>query len=184
MHKSLFYQLPICNLFTQHVIYLLWRDTSSELWTPVLFSLLIKQPHQLYLLSAITILYFTANISFHTIRLILCIQQTGEIDNLTESLGQSILVVLCAGSTLLLTPVVRPTTSQLATPSEATPFSYWSIKPWFHTEGNLLLYSSYLPLGVPSGPLLSEYINNPIKHKIHHTGIAESKQDCLWVFDQ
>ena len=107
-----------------------------------------KQPHQLCLLPAITVLYFTANISFHSIRLILCIQQTGEIDNLTEPLGQSILVVLCAGSTLLLTPVVRPTTNQLATPSEATPFSYWSIKPWFHTEGNLLLYSSYLPLGV------------------------------------
>ncbi|KAK1669395.1 hypothetical protein QYE76_057554 [Lolium multiflorum] len=26
-----------------------------------------------------------------------------------------------------------------------------SIKPWFHTEGNLLLYASYLPLGVPNG---------------------------------
>ena len=52
-------------------------------------------------------------------------------------LGQSILVVLCAGSTLLLTPVVRPANSQLATPSEATPFSYWSIKSWFLTEGKL-----------------------------------------------
>ena len=27
--------------------------------------------------------------------------------------------------------------SQTATPSEATPFSYWSIKPWFLTEGKL-----------------------------------------------
>jgi hypothetical protein len=25
-----------------------------------------------------------------------------------------------------------------------------SIKPWFHTEGNLLLCTSYLPLGVPN----------------------------------
>ena len=33
--------------------------------------------------------------------------KTGEIDNLTVPLGQSSLVVLCAGSTLLLTPVVR-----------------------------------------------------------------------------
>jgi hypothetical protein len=33
MH-SLFCQLPNCNLFTQHVISL-WRDISSELWTPV-----------------------------------------------------------------------------------------------------------------------------------------------------
>jgi hypothetical protein len=34
---SLFYQLPNCNLFTQHVLFVLWRDTTSELWTPVLF---------------------------------------------------------------------------------------------------------------------------------------------------
>ena len=45
--------------------------------------------------------------------------------------------MLCAGSTLFLTPVVRPANSQTATPSEATPFSYWSIKPWFLTEGKL-----------------------------------------------
>ena len=133
MHKSLFYQLPICNLFTQHVIYLLWRDTTSELWTPVLFSLLIKHP-QAIMFSFRN--YFSVN-TFHSIRLILCFSKTGEIDNLTESLGQSILVVLCAGSTLLLTPVVRPANSQLATPLEATLFSYWSIKPWFHNEGKL-----------------------------------------------
>ena len=30
-------------------------------------------------------------------------------------------------STLLLTPVVRPAISRFATPSEETPFSYWSI---------------------------------------------------------
>jgi hypothetical protein len=66
-------------------------------------------------------------------------------------LGQITLVVLCAGSTLLLMPVVRPTTSQLATPSEFTPFSYWSIKPWFRTE-DLLMCSSHLPL-VVSQPL-------------------------------
>jgi hypothetical protein len=33
MH-SLFCQLSNCNLFSQHVVSL-WRDTSSELWTPV-----------------------------------------------------------------------------------------------------------------------------------------------------
>jgi hypothetical protein len=36
---SLFYQLPNYNLFTQHVLFILWRDTTSELWTPVLFPL-------------------------------------------------------------------------------------------------------------------------------------------------
>jgi hypothetical protein len=47
--------------------------------------------------------------------------------------------VLCAGSTLLLTPVVRPATSEPATPSKITNFSYWSIKPWFHTEEKLVV---------------------------------------------
>ena len=30
-------QLPSCNLFIQHISYLLWRDTTSELWTPIHF---------------------------------------------------------------------------------------------------------------------------------------------------
>src|SRR3954465_16087029 len=35
-------QLPSCNLFTQHYI-VLWRDTASKLWTPVLlFNLAIQ----------------------------------------------------------------------------------------------------------------------------------------------
>jgi hypothetical protein len=36
-------------------------------------------------------------------------------------------------------------------------FSYWTNKPWFLTEGNLLLCSSYLPLGVPNWTVI--YIN-------------------------
>jgi hypothetical protein len=36
---SLLYQLPNCNLFTQHVLFILWRDTTSELWTLVQFPL-------------------------------------------------------------------------------------------------------------------------------------------------
>jgi hypothetical protein len=36
---SLLYQLPNCNLVTQHVLFILWRDTTSKLWTLVQFSL-------------------------------------------------------------------------------------------------------------------------------------------------
>jgi hypothetical protein len=36
---SLLYQLHNCNLFTQHALFILWRDTTSELWTPVQFPL-------------------------------------------------------------------------------------------------------------------------------------------------
>jgi hypothetical protein len=32
--------------------------------------------------------------------------------------------------------------------------SYWFDKPWFLTEGNLLLYASHLPLGVPNERVL------------------------------
>ena len=42
-------------------------------------------------------------------------------------------------------PVVRPAKSQPATPSKVTRFSYWSIKPWFLTEGKLVAV-----LGIPS----------------------------------
>src|SRR6185369_9980823 len=41
-------------------------------------------------------------LNFRTRRLILCFQQAGEIDNLAVSLGQSIVIVLCAGSALVI----------------------------------------------------------------------------------
>src|SRR6185369_11986474 len=88
-HALTICQLPSCNLFTQHVSYLLWIDTTSELWTPVHSFTLIKQQQ-------------TANCSFFilcnliliflTIRLMLCFQQAGEIDNLAVLLGQSSLI--------------------------------------------------------------------------------------------
>ena len=85
-------QLPSCNLFTQHVSYLLWRDTTSELWTPVhSFTSEYKST------AIITFcIFLQATTIIHTIRLIFCFQQAGEIDNLTVTLGQSFLVVLCA----------------------------------------------------------------------------------------
>ena len=45
---------------------------------------------------------FSFTFIFHTIRLILCFQQAGEIDNLPVSFGQSSLIMLCAGSTSAL----------------------------------------------------------------------------------
>jgi hypothetical protein len=88
MHP-LFYQLPNCNLFTQHVISL-WRDTSSELWTPVhsFTYILSSTTSTIYFPQALFIYLLQTNILFHTIRLILCFQQTSEIDNLTASWGK------------------------------------------------------------------------------------------------
>ena len=93
--RSIFCQLPSCNLFTQHVSYLLWRDTTSELWTQVHSFTLIIQP------TANTVPFHSLQFTtvFHTIRLILCFQQARKIDTLPALLGQSSLIVLCAGST-------------------------------------------------------------------------------------
>ena len=51
-----------------------------------------------YIANIVLYIFLQANITFHTIRLILCFQQASEIDNLIVKLGQNILVVLCAGS--------------------------------------------------------------------------------------
>jgi hypothetical protein len=79
------------------MLFTLWRDTTSELCTPV---------HSFYI--AITVYYLLVLFTFlktiifyHSIRLILCSQQTGQIDNLTVS-WDKVLVVLCVGSMLLL----------------------------------------------------------------------------------
>jgi hypothetical protein len=73
------------------LLVILWRDTTSELWTPVQF---------LYI--AITILYLLALFTFlqtitfyHSIRLILCLRQTGEINNLVVSWGKVLCCVVC-----------------------------------------------------------------------------------------
>jgi hypothetical protein len=88
MH-SLFCQLHNCNLFTQHVIYLYGetplvncgpRSILLHLYYHLLQALFTFRKH--YFISPQT------NIYFHTIRLILCLQQTGEIDNLTVSWGK------------------------------------------------------------------------------------------------
>jgi hypothetical protein len=80
---------------------------------------------------------------------------------LTTSLqvGQSTLVVLCAGSTLLLAQSYAQigTINKLSgVVAKSASINLWKwflsptglIKPWFHTEGNLPLCSSYLSLGV------------------------------------
>jgi hypothetical protein len=73
------------------MLFTLWRDTTSELWTLV---------HSFYIV--ITIYYllvlftFLQTITFyHSIRLILCSQQTSEIDNLTVSWDKVLGCVVC-----------------------------------------------------------------------------------------
>jgi hypothetical protein len=65
--------------------FILWRDTTSELWTPVEFPLHCN--YCLLLLALFTFSHIT--IAFHSIRSILCLQQTGEIDKTIVSWEQS-----------------------------------------------------------------------------------------------
>jgi hypothetical protein len=67
------------------LLFILWRDTTIELWTPVQFSL-----HYNYCLLLLALFTFShTTIAFHSIRSILYLQQTGEIDNLIVSWEQS-----------------------------------------------------------------------------------------------
>ena len=61
--------------------FILWRDTTSELWTPVQFPL---HCYHLFTLLALFTFSHTTTV-FHSIRSYLCLQQTGEIDNLIVS---------------------------------------------------------------------------------------------------
>jgi hypothetical protein len=67
------------------LLFILWRDTTSELWTPVQF--LLHCYYCLLLLALFNLSHTT--IVFHSIRSILCLQQTGEIDKLIVSWEQS-----------------------------------------------------------------------------------------------
>jgi hypothetical protein len=73
------------------LLFILWRDTTSELWTPV---------HSFYIAITIFLLlalftFLQATTFYHSIRSILRLQQTGEIDNLTVSWDKVLGCVVC-----------------------------------------------------------------------------------------
>src|SRR5829696_5116808 len=65
------------------------------------------------------------------------LQQAGEIDNLTVSLGQSTLVVLCRFHVGAGIPGVAPHHISPPSPSKCFLAPPGSIKPWFLSEGKL-----------------------------------------------
>jgi hypothetical protein len=67
------------------LLFILWRDTISELWTPVQF------PLHCYTVLLLLVLFTFSHTTtiFHSIRSYFCLQQTGEIDNLIVSWEQS-----------------------------------------------------------------------------------------------
>jgi hypothetical protein len=105
--------------------------------------------------------FLQTNIIYHTIRLILCLQQTSEIDNLTASWGKVLWLCYvqvphcCWCQSYAQIGAINKLSGVVAKPDSINLRKWFlsptgSIKPWFYTEENLLLCLSYLPLGVPN----------------------------------
>jgi hypothetical protein len=138
------------------LLFILWRDTTSELWTPVLFPLYCY-----------TVLLLFALFTFlHTIILL-------PLDTLNplfttnwwdwqphRKLGAKFLVVLCIGFTLLLVKSYTPTSSLsgalVRSVMKLASITFWGLafSYWFDStlvsqpREDFLLWLSYLPLGV------------------------------------
>jgi hypothetical protein len=121
------------------LLFILWRDTTSELWTLVQFLYIA-----ITILLLLTLFTFLQTITFyHLICLILCLQQTGEIDNLIVNSSKVFGCVVfrfhvAAGEKLhadkhLSSAIVR-SVAKLAgiNLQKCGSFSYWFGKPWFH----------------------------------------------------
>ena len=136
-------QLPNCNLFTQHAVYLMGE-------TP----LVNCGPRSILLIEYNLLQYlfycFLQTIIIHTIHLILCYSKPVRLTTSLFRWGK-VLWLCCAGS--MLAPeslVLRRTTSHRHQPSTCFLAPPGSINLGFFLRENLLLCASYLPLGVPN----------------------------------
>src|SRR3954452_11875786 len=130
-------QLPSCNIFTQHCI-VLWRDTSSELWTPVLLVIIAIQPvvscFPIFLLQTILFPFDTINplFSARPVRLKTSLSSWGRVIWLS-----------CAGLYFNLGAILSPV---------------GSINLGFITERNsCCCLHHHLPLGAPNTNLWCLY---------------------------
>ena len=112
-------QLPRCNLFTQHVIYLR-RATSSELWIPVLCLL-----YSIYNLLLLCVYFLQTFTSFHSIRLILCFQQNTVRLTTSSQIGDRVLWLCCAGLHVATSTGSAPCQSSASNTFGVFPCSYW-----------------------------------------------------------
>jgi hypothetical protein len=153
---ALFYQLLNCNLFTQHVIYLMERHHKWTVDPGPFFYIVITVYHLLALFT-----FLQTTIFYHSIRLILCLQHTGEIDNLTVSWGKVLGYVVCSfhvatgaklrprrGVIYKLSGAIAKLASINLRNLVLSPTG--SINVGFILREDLLLCSSYLPLGIPN----------------------------------
>src|SRR5215203_6193774 len=107
------------------------RDTSSELWTPVLFF----TSHTIYCNTCFIV--FLQTIIFHTIRLILCYSKPVRLTTSVFRWGK-VLWLCYAGSTLAPESLLlRRITFRHHQPLTCFLALTGSIKPWFLSEGKL-----------------------------------------------
>jgi hypothetical protein len=130
-----------------------------------------------FLYIAITVCYLLAlfkflqtTIFYHSIRLILCLKQTGKIDNFTVSWDKVLSCVVCRFH-VAASAKLRPGLGAIYELSGAVAklacinhlkfgsFSYWFDKPWFHTEGRLAAVLIIPSLRVSNWALQNSYIN-------------------------
>ena len=143
-------QLPNCNLFTQHAIYLMGETPLVNCGPRSI--LLIKYNLLQYLFYC-----FLQTIIIHTIHLILCYSKPVRLTTSLFRWGK-VLWLCCAGSTLAPESLVlRRTTSRRHQPSTCFLAPTGSINLGFLLRENLPLYASHLPLGVPNGRVLYAY---------------------------
>src|SRR3954465_13531046 len=107
--------------------------------------------------SSVIVYLLQTTITFHTIQLILCFQQTSETDNLTVRWGKG-LSLCCAGL-------------QVASNTfESFPSSYWLDNLGFLLRENLLICSSHHALGGSQ-----RGVNYPPTRQTTHTNVATSQ---------
>jgi hypothetical protein len=131
--------------------------------------------------------FLQTNIFYHSIRLILCLQQTGEIDNLIVS-WDKVLGCIVRRFHVAASAKLRPGQGAIHTLSGAVAklasinllkfgsFSYWFDKPWFHTEGRLAAVLITPSLGVSNWAGIYKTPTSTPHHRItlfhHKTNIS------------
>jgi hypothetical protein len=149
------------------LLFFFWRDTTSELWTPVQSPL-----HCLHHFTITRTIYFLAYYYCFSLDTLNPLFTTNRWDwQPHRKLGAKYLVVLCAGFTLLLVKskaldeAPYKLSGAVAKLADITfwslAFSYWLDKPQFLTEENLVLCSSYLPIGVPNWVVICPHHGPP-----------------------
>ena len=175
-HALFICQLPNCNLFTQHAIYLMGETPLVNCGPRSI--LLIEYNLLQYLFHC-----FLQTIIIHTIHLILCYSKPVRLTTSLLRWGK-VLWLCCAGSTLApKSLVLRRTTSRRHQPSTCFLAPTGSINLGFILRENLPLYASHLPLGVPNGRVLYAYQDcflAPLPGRSRHAARGVSTSQSLY----